>query len=221
MEGLTAITSAADVVAPGVDSFFGVLIGRVIPNQRNERLIEYVARLSRRLRLAEGAVENLNEAFAAMASNLSLEQRALFEEGAYAATRSTTQERIESVAKIVGDGLSSADARALDQGRLLQLIDQLSEDDVIVLMSHTMVVGRDQAWRDRHAAVLLGPRVHMQASREDHDKNTLRELRLQRLVNLGVLEVKADSSGRSTRRDLSTLGRLVLRRLDLLTEDQV
>src|SRR5207302_7837667 len=106
-------TIAVDVAMPGMGSFFGMLIGQIIPNQRNERLVEYVTRLSRRLAVVEGQFRQASaadleqspadaaEAYAKIASPLGPEQLALFEDGAYAAARATSPERNERISSDV------------------------------------------------------------------------------------------------------------------------
>lgn len=219
--GSQLVSSIIDAVVPGAGGFFGLLVGQIIPNQRADRLAEFATRLSRRLHIAEGAVEHLNEQFEALARSLSAEQIALFEDGAIAAARATSQDRIEGVAKIVAEGLSADDVKAIDQRRLLNLISDLSDEDIVVLTSYSYALGRDQGWRTRHKQTLQPIRAHMKSSAEDLDRSTLRDLRTNRLIALGVLQEKPSAGGKSTYRDLSPLGRIVLRQLGVLGQDEI
>jgi len=219
--GSQVVASIVDAVVPGAGGFFSLIAGQIIPNQRAERLAEFATRLGRRLRVAEGAVESLTERFEALANSLSSEQIALFEDGAIAAAKATSQERIEGVAKIVAEGLSASDLEASNQRRLLNLINDLSDEDIVVLTSYSFTYGRNQEWRAAHSQALEPTRAHMGSSQEELDRNTMRELRTSRLLSLGVLVEKANAGGRSTYKDLTPLGRYVLKQLGVLGDDEM
>jgi hypothetical protein len=220
VQGLQAITSAVDMAVPGVGSFFGALVGQIIPNQRNERLVEYCVRLGRRLQVAEGAVEDLRARLEALAANLTPEQLALFEDGAAAAVKATSEDRVDTIARIVAAGLTNDDAKAADQRRLLDLLNELSDEDVVVLCSYTHRYGRDPGWRELHKASLSPVAVHMQSSEGEMDQGTMRDIRKAKLVRLRVLEEKPSSNGRSTSTDLTRIGRFVLRHLGLIERQE-
>ena len=146
-------------------------------------------------------------------------QKALFEEGALAATRATSPERIEGIAAIVAEGITGEAAEAEDRRRLLQLVNELSEDEIVLLCDYTQRYGSDGAWSAKHAAVLEPVSSHMGSDRGTLDRELMRELRTAKLLRLGVLREKPRPSGRGTSKDLSPLGRYVLRELNLIGED--
>ena len=49
--------SLIDLLLPGTGSFFGVLIGSVIPGQRVDRLARYISELSRRCRFLRDVLD--------------------------------------------------------------------------------------------------------------------------------------------------------------------
>lgn len=218
---LQALTSAVDLLQPGAGSFFGALIGQVIPNQRVERLAEFATRLGRRLVVAEGAVENLHETYKKLAESLGVQQRALFEDGAYAASRATSNERLEAIANVVSEGLSADEVRASEQRRLLHLLSELTDEDVVALCQYTMKYRNNTEWRDRNAAALAPRFAALGGSQEQFDQKTLREIRNRHLLMLGVLVEKPSGSSGSMRTELSPIGRFVLRQLGLLDEREI
>lgn len=214
-QGLLALTSIVDQAVPGAGSFFGALVGEVIPGQRLERLAEYATRLARRLRLNEDRVDDLHSRFEQVARNLDEQQRALFEDGAVAATRATSTERIEHIARVVSEGINGNSATASERRRFLNLLNELSDEDVVVLVSKTWSKGRDPDFRKRHQALLEPIGAHMSSPRSEHDREVLRKHRTARLVRLGVLEEKQKARG-GIDIGISPLGNYVLRRLEIL-----
>ena len=215
---LSAITSGVDLVAPGLGSFFGALITQVIPNQRAERFAAYVTAVSRRLRIVEGGLDETRAQFQDLAKRLGPEQRALFEDGAFASTRATSQERVEAIGRVVAEGLDADDGRAAELRRVVELIASLSDDDVIGLCLYTLKYGRDPEWRELHAASVEPRLAHMQSTPEELEAALMREIREAKLLRSGFLLER--TSGRSTIREPSQMGRYVLRQLGLLGENE-
>lgn len=125
-KALRALTSAVDVLAPGWGGFFGELIGSVIPNTASHRMAELLTRVSRRLQQLEVKVDGLTE-------RLGPEQIALFEDGARSAIKATSVSRIERLARVVAHGLAAGDVEAEKCRVIVQILDQLSEPDLIKL----------------------------------------------------------------------------------------
>jgi hypothetical protein len=218
--GGQALSSIVDVVAPGVGGFFGLLVGQIIPGQRAERLAEYATRLGRRLRITEGAIESLSDRLEALALALDADQRALFEDGALAAVRATTNERIEQIAKVVADGLTDDDVSAAEQRRLLALLNDLSSEDLVVLMSHTQRWRSDPAWTDANRSALDHVIAAIGMEPRELDRAAARQLRDQRLLSLGVLQPSFWPDGKPRSPDISAVGRYLLRQLNLLEGHQ-
>jgi hypothetical protein len=122
---LLAITSAVDIAAPGMGSAFGYLVGQVIPNRRQERIVVFLAKTARNLEKLDQRVSTIEL--------MSPEKAALLEDGARDASRSTTAARIEKIADIVAHGISADDAEAGLQRDLLTLFSSLSDSEVATL----------------------------------------------------------------------------------------
>lgn len=133
---LRAITSAVDVVAPGVGSIFGELIGTVIPNRRSQRFEEFLTRLARRINTTDQRLDALIE-------RLGAEQIALFEDGARGAVRATSSERIDRIARLVARGLTADEIEAERSRVLVDLLERLTEADLRYLDGFIYRQGRD------------------------------------------------------------------------------
>lgn len=227
--GLRSLTSLIDVAAPGLGSLFGEMIGRVIPNQREERLAAYLGALGHKLREVHEGVRLLTDAREQMSNRLddveeqlravgaacTAEQTALFEDGAYSSQRATHADRIERIASLVADGMAEP-AEAANDRRLLALLDQLGDDDILRLMSYALKYRNDLEWRKAHAHVIRPPFAPIGAPQEVQDAKTLNDFQERRLIGLGLLAERAGT----TMVSISDLGRLLLRRIGLLGEGE-
>jgi hypothetical protein len=172
---LQTLTSATDIIVPGLGSLFGTLIGTVIPGQRNERLLEYVTRLSRRLALAENGLLTLRERHDELQADLqsaddfwrqaahrfTAEQTALFEDGAISATRATRGERLDEIVNVVAAGLaatSADDHSIIQKRRILALLSSLDSNELGILRIYNRspkIKPGDAATNEAHVAFML------------------------------------------------------------------
>lgn len=149
--------SATDISVSTAKAFLGLipfvgaplaeLIGLTVPNQRLDRIADYVVQLEKRI--ANFDVEQ-NERVAGGPAHIDL-----FEEGALRATRATTAERRAQIAAIVAKGLSSNDRQAIEAKRLLDIFSALDQDDVVMLKFYDVRNGdRYEEFTDKHAYLL-------------------------------------------------------------------
>lgn len=189
-ELLKAVTSPFDLVLPGSSKIVDFFIDQALP-RREERFAQFLTELSRRLKVIE---ERLGES---CFGPWSPEKQALFEDGARAATRSLSNERIEQVAGVVADGLSEDDAGVQRTRLLLDLISELSDLDVIVLASKTELAA-DADWSAKHGPALVAGRVERPFTYASHDeylahrtaeteKALVTGLQIDRLIKLGLM----------------------------------
>jgi hypothetical protein len=203
---------------PGLGPLVAQILLDDIPGQRMDRIADYVSLLDDRLTAVE------------------LEQRRsdaeaidLFEEGAAQSTRATTQSRREKIASIVAAGLKGDDTARLEAKRLLSLMQNVDDDQMIILVSKLHRSIHDEDFQRRHEAILDSPALVIGAGQELQDRSVNYELARSRLVQLGLLvpKFKKPMSGKSPEFDektgmmkaagfeLTPLGRLLLRRAGL------
>ena len=200
---------------PVVGAFLAEVVTQLIPNQRMERLAKYTRRLAGRLTQVEGRVRKIEE--------LGPTQIALFEEGAYASARATSDERIEQIARIVSDGMTGEQQTAENQRRVLAVLNDLFDTDVLLLaalagvpVDLTRAPTRTLGWFNNASPT----------EQEEHrELEALEEHRLQRLISLGLVAQKTELKMtrpfngaarpymQPERPELSRLGRLVVRRV--------
>lgn len=205
-----AVARAVAGMVPVAGPLLAELITEVVPGQRQERVEDWLRHLAERLaKLEEKDLHaRLREP----------ENVALFEEGAHQAARSVSEERRRHLAMLVADGIAAARRDYLESHRVLRLLGELDDAEVILLAGHLRKNRHSDYW-DRHGDVMRGLAVHMGSSREEIDLSAVRKAGQQHLLRLGLLEER--SRGRSTTLEITSLGRLVLRRVGLAAVDDL
>ncbi len=222
-----AILKSVAGFAPGVGSALAEIINRFIPNQRIDRIEQYIQRLHEALRdMPEALIRERIH---------SPESVDLFEEGGFQSARAISEERREQIANVVAYGLSGEDKERIEAKRVLKLLRELDDDQIIILTAHLSKNMFDDDFQERNQHILYGPAVHMQSSREEMDQATMIELAKAQLISLGLLRPRFknikkgeipefDSKTGTIKRqslDISPLGRLVLRRIGIAGDDDV
>ncbi|MBC7286374.1 hypothetical protein [Hoeflea sp.] len=212
---------------PLIGSLLAEIAGQFIPQQRVERIEDFMRYLDARIDGLDA--EALRERLA------DPERLDLFEEGVVQSTRALSTSRREYIASIVGNGIGGDDKAKIEAKRMLKLLREVDDDQIIILASKLMRHQRDRAFQERHSAVFDLPRVHMQAGREEFDKAALYELARVELVRLGLLapRFKTPKKGelpdfdpktgmmQQTSRDITPLGRMLLRHVGLAGADEI
>jgi len=201
---------------PVVGSILGEVVGLIIPNQRLDRIEAYLRILGQRLEKvdSESLSEHLRDP----------EHIDLFEEGAVQALRAVSDERKEYIASIVANGLSGNEQDCLRAKRLLKLLAEVDDGQIIVLASYLHKNIEDDAFRERHKAVLDPVATHAASTQEETEAAALHEIARVELLRLGLLRADFKSLRKSeipefdnktgmmkaNSRSLTPLGRMLL-----------
>jgi hypothetical protein len=151
---------AASVVGGGSGAFGDFFAGKLFPKTLQDRVRTVLAAVIRRLEAHNRRLRRLEHRI----DDLGAQHIALLQEGLESAARATSDERIELIGAIVGDGLSADELQAEFERSHLRLLNALTDRDVEALcgMVHPKYHARSG---------LLGP---------DH----VREQTLQRAINV-------------------------------------
>jgi hypothetical protein len=195
-------------MVPIAGSLIAELITEVVPGQRQERVEGWLCHLAQRLASVEEATvrARLREP----------ENVALFEEGAYQATRACSEERRRQIAELVAGGIADDRRDYLESHRVLRLLGELDDAEVIILAGYLQKNREGDYWK-QHANVLQDLAVRLGSSRDEIDADTVRKAGRQHLVQLGLLDQGALGGAASIQ--LNGLGRLLLRRIGLAGDD--
>ncbi len=189
---------------PFVGPLAGEIVGNLIPNQRIDR----IASLLKALELKIDAEER------AKVEERILEEKSvdLMEDGFLLAARALSDERIDHIASLLKKSLTAEDLEHIACKRLLFLLGELSDIEVLILKSYSMGIAQQQEFRRKHQDALTPPIVHLGSPQEVIDKGAIYETHKVNLVRLGLLKrtgmMKAGSS------QITALGMLLLRSID-------
>lgn len=226
-DNAVAVIKGAVSAIPFAGGILAEIVGMVIPQQRIERLESYVRHLNERL-------QNIEESD--LRRLLSQPEAVdLFEDGAYSSARALSDERREHIARVVADGLKGDDAARLEAKRMLNLLSELGDDQLLILLSHTHTYSRDEAFLEKHAAALSSVYAHLGSSQEELDKDVINRLARDQLTRLGLLRPRFaqprkgqipefdfhTGTVKTQGLEVSPLGRLLLSRIGLLEPGQV
>lgn len=215
---LAAITRGATSLVPLVGGILGEIITSVIPNQRADRIADYLKQLGVRLERLESGIQRQIVA--------DKERIDLIEEGGYQAARSTSSERISQIAEAVFKGLTSEEADIVRRKRLVLLLGQIDDDEVGILNAYGQSYGDSahEAWE----RVKRPDPAHMGSSVDEIDREKLFDAGRANLLRLGLLkktypfvrrgelpEFDAHGGGFKFSVEISYLGRMLLREIGL------
>jgi outer membrane murein-binding lipoprotein Lpp len=187
--GVAAGKSLLSII-PFAGGFASELLAGVIPAQRMDRVAHFLKTLDAEITELKGEVGALD------AKARSGEQVLLFQTGGEHAARAATNTRAEQVAKVVALGMFGDDLQASHARRVLKLLDELGDDDVIQLCSYLEPYKSDAEWKALHKEVLFPPAYSQElrdrgtASEDIHRLATRVDIRVFRLEGLGLLEAE-------------------------------
>ena len=209
---------------PGLGPLIAGIVLDDIPRQRTDRIQEFVEQLSSK-------VDGLDQKLAGcVPGSASLD---ILEEGMAASAKAFSAKQRARIASLVGYGLADSDRRHIETVRLLDLLAELDDTQVILLAAHSLTYRWDHAFNMRHLATLRQPLPSLASPQEEHDEKTVRDLGIQQLVGLGLLRVRMHTSRsrslshpefeqvqtKASGVEISPLGELLLARAGLGDED--
>lgn len=220
VDKLVSLGKGAAGLIPMVGGPLAEIIGNVIPGQRADRIARYLRSLSSRVEQLEADVQE--------ALLRDPEKVDLIEEGGYQAARATSNERIEMIVEAVARGLSLDDADLVRRKRLLTILGELDEDEMILLNAHGRAYGH--CHDDPFADVRRPHPTHMNSSMEDIEQEHLYESGPNHLLRMGLLRKNYGTVKRgqlpdfdpragdfSHRVEISQLGRMLLKEIGMPT----
>jgi hypothetical protein len=192
----------------------------VIPRQRIDRLVDFTTKLQERIAHLE---------MDAILPHLDNEEFTdLVEEALRQASRSTTEERRAYLASLVANSLSSEAIRHEESKHLMRLLGGLTDVEVLWLRYFASPgLDGDEEFRELHRDVLAPRFVAMEDPQEDVDAAALQRsyqdhLEQEGLItsratigNLGIPEFDYNGKVKTSFREASDLGHLLLRSIGL------
>jgi len=168
-------------IVPIIGPFLTELVGTLIPNQRIDRLTEYVKILD----------EKLNRLPIVQINNLLTDHNFidLLEEGFVQATRAITKERREYIASIISNGISDETIDLIESKYLLRLLQELNEIEIIWLRSYCTISNEiDVAFRNKHINVLTPISASKGSDNQTHNKAAIQSSYQEHLERLELIK---------------------------------
>ena len=189
---------------PTIGPLIAEAVKHGIPNQRIDRIADM-------LKIIDREVSNLRREMVAQRMRTE-EFRDLLEDGLWQATRAITRRRREYIASLLKNSLTNEQLSHERAKRLMSLLDQLNDTELIILGWYgTGRVGEQaDAYYTRHEQVVDLPYLKRGASDEERDEVDLKRRSHQRLQNLGLIQMDFWD----VRGHITALGRYLLNHID-------
>jgi len=207
---------------PFVGPLAAEIVGAVIPNQRIDRIESL-------LKILESKItdEDKSKIKERIAKPESVD---LIEDGFIQASRALSEERKEYIASLLKNSLTDEDLKHIEYKRLLSILGELNDLEVLILKSQTMYrrQSEDNEFWEKHEETLSAPGAHLGSSQEEIDEHTIYQTHKAHLASLGLLKIKFKKPKRgelpefdektgmikAQGYDITSLGRLLLRSID-------
>lgn len=218
------VAGAVPVIGPVIAE----VIGNIIPNQRIDRITEFIRLLDERLKHFEQA--RLDERFRQP------EAIDLLEDAFFQAARATSHERLEHIANVVAHGISAEELNQAETKRMLWLLGQLNDQEIVILRGKLAMTNtdfkKDAEFRDKHESLLSPNMTTMSSDNREFEEAALKDSYRTHLHDLGLLQSRFwklrkgelpefdDKTGmmKTSGTDVTRLGRMLLRYLNIIPE---
>lgn len=197
---------------PFVGGLVAEILGAAIPKQRVDRIAAY-------LRILEARLESLEKELAAKRL-ASTEGTALLEDSLLLAYRSRTDERRQQIASIVVGGISGQSMRVSEAQRLLSILGELNDAEVIVLQAYALRWFTNQSFFRPNSRLLFPETPVLADPQQQRDDYAIRMSYDDHLEQLGLIarELKIEkghngepSIARKKRGEITRLGLALVR----------
>lgn len=210
---------------PFVGSLLSEAIGVLIPNQRLDRLEQLIIELEKKIAHIEP--ERVEHRFR------DPQFIDILEEGIQQAARAFEPNRIEHIAILLKNSISDEEIQRLRDKRLLGLLSELNDIEIIILTSY-IHRGWNSEFHKQHSDILSKPLLYAGSSQAEIEAAAIANEYRNHLVRLDLLKnrYKTPKRGESPDFDKETgtikasgheitqLGKLLLRRLDILKSNE-
>jgi hypothetical protein len=191
----------------GVVPFFGNALAEVvdfiIPGQRLDRLVDFVKVLNSRIATLAREMSDIKERLETP------EGADLLEDSFIMAARSLSSGRRRAIANLLAKSLSDEELRYAEAKKLLQILDQLQDPELIFLRFYYLQEEGDaEEFFRQHYTVLAPVGAAVGSSEEEVNREALQQSYPMALRNLGLLEPRSDTN-------ISWLGKMLIRYIGL------
>lgn len=219
-----------DYTASALKSVFGAvpivgaalteIVGNIIPNQRVDRLADFAAKLAEKVQ--EHEKEMIQKRL------LEPEGTDILEEALWQSARALSEERRKHIAALVRNGLSKEQIDLIETKKLLLLLNQLNDLEVLILRGYIARLYQDEEFIEKFGDIIRPALIGGNPSQEELDQYAISKSLPQHLVSLGLLKPnypflkrgeipefdRSSGTFKNSGCDITLLGKLLLRSID-------
>jgi len=166
-------------VLPIVGPMVTEVISLTIPNQRIDRIEDFLRKLEDKVQKIEE--RRIREVFG-LPGFIDV-----FEESIYQASRALTEERRECIASLVKNTIAEEKIEFIQHKQLLSILGELNDIEILLLKYYALNGKEEDEFWDKHKNVLLPPPADSVTSQEELDKHTIHQTYKQHLSRLGLM----------------------------------
>ncbi len=176
---LAIISKGALGAIPIVGSLAAEVIGDLIPNQRIDRIEAFLRALDEKVK--ELDKQKFETEFKKP------EFIDLLEDGFLQAVRALSTERIDYIATLVSKRLSDEQADHLKYKKLLSILGQLDDAEVLHLINYSFLEIGNHEFMQKHDNILRPVPVHMGSTQTERDAAAIQDSNKRHLIELGLI----------------------------------
>ena len=199
---LVSVAKGVVGACPIIGSLASEAIGQLIPNQRLDRVVQFLNELEQEIRKVESHLENLES------SLRTSEGLDLFEEGLVQAARSISHDRQQRLARLIGRSISKKTVNYSESKKLLNLFRELTDPEVLWLVyySTTPTMGSEfhKQMMEENPDILKPVSRSYGSPQDEIDRGALQDSYKNTLLRLGLLKEQNRSL------QISSLGKLLV-----------
>lgn len=180
-DNIAALSRSVLGVVPFAGSALSEIVTAIIPNQRIDRLTKYVSELEKRMAdIPKETIEKI------VKDDKFID---LIEESFVQASRALSNERLQYIAAVVGNGITDDQIAFEESKLLLKLMSELNDIEIIWLRFYKIpTIGGDNEFRNKHKNVLEHVRTYIGVDKGTLQKAALQDSYRQHLERLGLIK---------------------------------
>lgn len=195
-------------IAPGIGTTAAELVGYIIPNLREDRMVDFLRKLTIRVNDLEDFIRRMNEP-----ENIDLTEEALIQ-----ASRASTEERREYLANLLKNSLTKHEIEHSEKKKLFYLLDQLNDQEVILLKFYSLGIRtqQDHPFKEKHKDIIIPPSDYTQ---DMINKASFFYTYINTLDTLGLVDKQGSKDFKRIPEIVTPMGALLLEYIEVPDEE--
>lgn len=218
---ITSVVSTAAGYIPIAGGVISEIIRMVIPKQREDRIVKFLANIDKRLNELEITVEKLQLIF----------KNTKYGGFTFECLRDVVNDKFEEkmvyYQNLYITGITSEEQEMLNMSNLMRLVSDMDYKEILYLKFYYYADYVDNQKIQEVQQLLnqgsIAPNYTMDMNQKELDNETYKQITLNALVNKGLLERKVEYIGKNrrekTKYKLTSLGRLLLRKIGEVADE--